>query len=43
MICIDTQVSRPKVKVKGYVGLPYLVQLLTQESFAPENSDLIGR
>ena len=25
------------------VGLPYLVQLITQERFAPEASNLVGR
>ena len=36
MIPIDFQVSRSKVKVKGHVDRPYLVQLITQERFAPE-------
>ena len=43
MIPIDIQVSRSKVKVKSHVGLPYLVQLITQEHFAPEASDSVGR
>ena len=43
MIPIDIQVSRSKVKVKGHVGLQYLVQPLTQERFAQEASNLVGR
>ena len=43
MIPIDILVSRSKVKVKGYVGLQYLVQLVTQERFVPEVSNLVGR
>ena len=43
MIPIDIQVSRSKVKVKGHVSLLYLVQLITQERFAPEASNLVGR
>ena len=35
MIPIDIQVSRSKVKVKGHVHLTHLVQLITQERFAP--------
>ena len=43
MIPIDIQVSRLKVKVKGHVSLPKLVQRITQECFAPEASNLVGR
>ena len=43
MISFDIQVSRSKVKVKGHVSLPNLVQLITQERFAPEASNLVGR
>ena len=43
MIPIDFQVSRSKVKVKGHAGLLHLVQLITQERFAPEASHLVGR
>ena len=43
MIPIDIQVSRSKVKVIGDVSLPHLVQLITQERFAPEAWNLVGR
>ena len=43
MIPIDIQVSRSKVKVKGNVSLSNLVQLITQERFAPEASNLVSR
>ena len=43
MIPIDIQVSRSKVKVKGHASLLYLVQLITQEHFAPQASNLLGR
>ena len=43
MIPIDSQVSRSKVKVKGQVSLSNLVQLKTQQRFAPEASNLVGR
>ena len=43
MIPIDIQVSRSKVMVKGYATLLHLVQLITQERFAPEASNLVGR
>ena len=43
MTPIDIQVSRSKVKVKGDVSLLHLVQLITQELFAPEASNLLGR
>ena len=43
MTPIDTQVSRSKVKVEGHASLLHLVQLITQERFAPEASNLIGR
>ena len=43
MFPIDIQVFRTKVKVKGHVGLPLLVQLITQELFAPEASNLMDR
>ena len=37
------QVSRSKVNVKGHVGLQHLVQQISQEHFAPEASNLVGR
>ena len=40
MIPIDIQVSRSKVKVIGHVSLPHIVQLITQEGFAPQASNL---
>ena len=43
MIPIYFQVSRLKVKVKGHVSLPNLVQWITQEHFAPEASNVVGR
>ena len=43
MTPIDIQVSRSKVKVKVYASLLHLVQLITQESFAPEALNLVGR
>ena len=43
MIPIDIQVSRSKVEVKGYVSLLNLVQRITQERFASEDSNLVGR
>ena len=47
MIPIDFQVSRSKVKVKvkvkDHTSLLHLVQLITQERFAPEASNLVGR
>ena len=43
MIPIDIQVSRSKVKAKGHASLLHLVQLITQERFAPEASNLVGR
>ena len=43
MIPIDFQVSRSKVKVKGHVGHQHLMQLISQERFAPEASNLVGR
>ena len=41
MIPIEIQVCRSKVK--GHVGLTHFVQLITQERFAPEASNLVGR
>ena len=41
MTPIDIQVSRSKVK--GHASLLQLVQLITQERFAPEASNLVGR
>ena len=35
MITIDMQVCRSKVRVKVHVGLPHLVQRITQEGFVP--------
>ena len=43
MIPIYIQVSRSKVKVNGHVNLPNLVQWITQEHFAQEASNLVGR
>ena len=43
MIPIDIQYSQSNVKVKGYVGLPYLVQLIAQHRFVPEVSNEVGR
>ena len=40
---INIQVSRSKVKVEGHVSLPHLVQLITQECFAQQSSNLVGR
>ena len=40
MIPIDIKVSRSKVK--GHASLLHLVQLITQERFAPEASNLLG-
>ena len=40
---IDIEVSRSKVKVKGHASLLHLVQLITQERFAQEASNLVGR
>ena len=41
MAPIDIQVSRSKVK--GHASLLHRVQLITQEHFAPEASNLLGR
>ena len=43
MIPLDFQVSGSKVKVKGRVGHQHLVHLISQERFAPEASNLVGR
>ena len=43
MTPIDIQVSRSKVKVKGHANLLHLVQLITQECFAPKASNLVSR
>ena len=43
MIPIDIQVSRSKVKVKGHASQLHPVQLITQERFAPQASNLVGR
>ena len=43
MIPIDIQVSRSKVKVNGHASLLHLVQLITQEYFALDASNLVGR
>ena len=43
MTPIDIQVSRSKVKVKGHASLLHIQQLITQERFAPEASNLVGR
>ena len=42
MIPLDIQVSKSKVKIKGHVSLPNLVQLITQDGFATEASNLEG-
>ena len=42
MIHIDIQVSGSKVKVKRHLGLLHL-QLIIQERFAPEASNLVGK
>ena len=45
MTPIDIQVSRSKVKVnngKSHASPLHLVQLITQEHFAPEASNLVG-
>ena len=41
MTPIDIQVIRSKVKVTGHASLLHLVQLITQEHFAPEASNLV--
>ena len=43
MIPIDIQVSRLKVKDKGNVRLSHIMQQITQERFAPEASNLLGK
>ena len=43
MIPIDIQVSRSKVNVKGHASLLHLVQLISQERFAPGASNFVGR
>ena len=43
MTPIDIQVSRSKVKVNGHASLPHCVQWITQEQFASEASNLVGR
>ena len=43
MIPIDIQVSRSKVKIEGHASLLHLVQLITQDRFAPEASNLIDK
>ena len=43
MTPIDIQVSRSKVKVKDHANLLHLVQLITQERFAPEASNFLRR
>ena len=43
MTPIVIQVSRSKVKVKAHASLLHLVQLITQERFAQEASNLVGR
>ena len=43
MTPIDIQVSMSKVEVKGHASLLHLVQLITQERFALEASNLVGR
>ena len=43
MISVDIEVSRSKVKVKGKVSHPHLVQLITQPRFTPKASNMLGR
>ena len=43
MTPIDIQVSMSKFKVKDHASLLHLVQLITQERFAPEALNLVGR
>ena len=43
MTPINIQVSRWKVKDKGYVSLSNLVQRIIQQRFAPEASYLVRR
>ena len=43
MIPIDIKISWSKVKNKCHIVLPHIVQLKTQERFAPEASSLVGR
>ena len=43
MIPIDIQVSCLKVKFKGHASLLHPVQRITQERFAQEASNLVGR
>ena len=42
MTPIDIQVSRSKLMVKGHASLLHLVQLITQERFAQDASNLVG-
>ena len=42
MIPIDINVSRSTVKVKSHVSLPHLLQRITLERFAQEDSNLEG-
>ena len=42
MIPIDIEVSRWKVKVKSHASVLHLVELITQERFVPEASNLVG-
>ena len=42
MIPIYIQVSRSNVKVISHVSLPHIVQLITQERFAPELGQRAG-
>ena len=43
MILLDIHVSRSKVKVKSHIRLQDIVQLITEERFALEASNLVGR
>ena len=43
MVSFDIQVSRSKVKFKGHVRIPHLVQRITQEQDASEASNLTAR
>ena len=43
MTPIDIQVGGSKVKVRGHNSLPHLVRQITQERFAPQALNLVGR
>ena len=43
MIPISIQVNKSKVSIKEDVGLQQPVQWITQENFAPEAPNMVGR